>query len=98
MMAHFIVRRLMVMVFIVFLLSLTVFYLLRVMPGDPTGCPPFSPPECREAREAELGLNRPYFPVSVDTSSDQDWWILAVPVAGVAGILLLRRRLRAAPH
>jgi hypothetical protein len=40
-----------------------------------------------------LGLDRPYFPISVDTSSGQDWWVLAVPVAGIAGFVLLRRRL-----
>ncbi len=54
-------------VFILFILSLVVFLLLRIAPGDPAAlrCP-FCPQEQLEAIREELGLNDPFFPISVD--------------------------------
>jgi peptide/nickel transport system permease protein len=60
-MRAYITRRLVIGVFTLFVLSLVVFLLLRLAPGDPTvfRCPVGSPPECREAVREQMGLNDP---------------------------------------
>ena len=96
-MQAYILRRLMSGVLILFILSLVVFLLLRVAPGDPVrlrcglGCND----ERYNAIEIELGLDKPYFPVSVDLtdppfasfSSDTQYgnWMLDV-VTGDLGV------------
>ena len=93
-MTAFIIRRLIATSFILVFLSIAVFTMLRVMPGDDVVCPGFcSPEQIAAAREAQ-GLDKPYFPVSADTSRDQDWWLLVLPAAGAAlayGAWRLRR-------
>ncbi len=83
-MATFIVRRLMATVTVLFLLSLAVFFLLRVMPGDDVFCPSFCSIEHREALRHEYELDKPLFPVSVEADAS-NLWLLVVPAAGLAG-------------
>ena len=66
-MQRYIVRRLIIAVFILFVLSIVVFLLLRVAPGDARlfKCPPPCPKVQLEAIGERLGLNDPYWPVSV---------------------------------
>jgi hypothetical protein len=90
-MARFIVRRMMTAVLILFFLSIATFILLGAMPGSP--CQGWMTNEQCEALKAERGYNRPLFPISVDPSNTGDWWLLAVPAAGVlGGTVYLRRR------
>ncbi len=91
-MTRFIVRRLMLVPLILFLLSLATFTMLRVMPGDDIVCPGFCTAEQRRALRAEAGLDKPYFPVSLDMAADQDWWLLALPVVALGGYAVGRRR------
>ncbi|MCH7699681.1 MAG: ABC transporter permease [Chloroflexi bacterium] len=67
-MQAYIIRRLITGVFILFILSLVVFLLLRIAPGDPANlrCGLDCPPERRAAIHAALGLDKPYFPISID--------------------------------
>ena len=60
-MQAYIIRRLITGVFILFVLSIVVFLLLRIAPGDPAKlrCP-FCPEDQLEGIRAELGLNDPY--------------------------------------
>lgn len=66
-MQTFIVRRLLIGIVILFFLSVTVFLLLRIVPGDPAiricglNC---TKPQI-EAIHEQLGLNNPYFPVEL---------------------------------
>jgi peptide/nickel transport system permease protein len=67
---NFIIRRLIISVFIIFLLSIATFTLLRVAPGDAALLAQgggFVPEEQVEAKREELGLNKPYFPISINT-------------------------------
>jgi peptide/nickel transport system permease protein len=89
----YIIRRLITGVFILFILSLVVFLLLRLAPGDPVrlrcGL------DCNDAKynaiKADLGLDRPYFPLSLSGglsfSSDTQYgnWMVDV-VTGDLGV------------
>ena len=61
-MRAYIIRRLLTGVLILFVLSVVVFLLLRLTPGDPSQrqCPIGSPPACREAVRKQLHLDDPY--------------------------------------
>ncbi len=59
-MGAYIRRRLIIAVFVLFVLSVATFLVLRVVPGDDVVCPGFCPPEQIEALREELGLNDPY--------------------------------------
>jgi peptide/nickel transport system permease protein len=61
-MRAFIIRRLITGVFILFALSVVVFLLLRIAPGDPANmhCGIGAPAGCIEAERERLGLNDPY--------------------------------------
>ena len=66
-MTNFIIRRLITSVFILFFLSIAVFALLRITPGNATLLQAgggFIEKERLEALEKEKGLDRPYFPIS----------------------------------
>jgi peptide/nickel transport system permease protein len=66
-MTNFIIRRLIISVFILFFLSIAVFGLLRIAPGNATLLQAgggFIEKERLEALEKEKGLDRPYFPIS----------------------------------
>ena len=66
-MTNFIIRRLIISVFILFFLSVAVFALLRVAPGNAellSGGGGFIDKEKLAALKAERGLDRPYFPIS----------------------------------
>lgn len=76
---------------ILFLLSLATFTMLRVMPGA-FFCETLCDKEQYEAEREARGLNKPYFPVSLDMSANQDWWLLALPLAALAGYAVVRRR------
>jgi peptide/nickel transport system permease protein len=81
---NFIIRRLLISVVILWLLSLATFTLLRVAPGDAALLQMgggFVPAEQVEAKREELGLNKPYFPISirvgappVSLHSDSQYW------------------------
>jgi peptide/nickel transport system permease protein len=62
-MRAYIVRRLITGVFILFVLSIVVFVLLRVMTGDPAVCQGFCTPEQVHKLKELLGFNDPYFPI-----------------------------------
>ena len=68
-MRAYIVRRLITGVFILFILSVIVFLLLRIAPGDPAviRCPFCNLSQLEAVREKE-GLNDPYFPLSIDVT------------------------------
>jgi peptide/nickel transport system permease protein len=85
----FILRRLLIGVVILFILSVTVFILLRIVPGDPAiricglNCTEAQIEQIRE----DLGLNKPYFPVSltgsppfIQTNSDSQYgnWVFGL--------------------
>jgi len=61
-MRAYIIRRLITGLFILFVLSVVVFAMLRIAPGDPGRfrCPIGSPPSCYEEVRRELGLDKPY--------------------------------------
>ncbi|MEX0785159.1 MAG: ABC transporter permease [Dehalococcoidia bacterium] len=61
-MRAYIIRRLITGVFILFILSVVVFLLLRIAPGDPAKlrCP-FCPEDQLEGLREEMGLNDPYY-------------------------------------
>lgn len=61
-MRAYIIRRLIAGVLILLVLSIVVFIMLRIAPGDPGRwrCPIGSPPECYEEIRKELGLDKPY--------------------------------------
>jgi peptide/nickel transport system permease protein len=64
---NFILRRLITSVFILVLLSIGTFLLLRIAPGDAallSAGGGFIPRDQVEARREEIGLNDPYFPIS----------------------------------
>jgi peptide/nickel transport system permease protein len=64
---NYIIRRLVTSVFILFFLSIAVFALLRIAPGNATLLQAgggFIEKERLEALEKEKGLDRPYFPIS----------------------------------
>ncbi len=65
-MQAFILRRLLIGVVILFILSVTVFILLRVVPGDPAAqrCGLGCKAEQIKAIHHQLGLDKPYFPIS----------------------------------
>jgi peptide/nickel transport system permease protein len=68
-MRAYIIRRLISGVIVVFLLSLLVFLLLRILPADPAAqrCGFNCTPEgIQQAREL-LGLNKPYFPIELSS-------------------------------
>lgn len=69
-MQRYVARRLIVAVFMLFILSIVVFLLLRVAPGDAAlyKCPPPCPEVQLDAIREKLGLDDPYFPVSVDVT------------------------------
>jgi hypothetical protein len=90
-MTRFIIRRLIATAFILVFLSIAVFTLIRVMPGN-AACEGFISKEQCEARKAELNLDEPYFPLSLDFSHGQDWWLLAVPAAALAAYAAMRAR------
>jgi peptide/nickel transport system permease protein len=82
---NFIIRRLVISVFIIFLLSIATFSLLRIAPGDAALLAQgggFVPEEQVEAKREELGLNKPYFPISirpldppfVSANGDNQYW------------------------
>ncbi len=86
-MTNFIIRRLIVAVFIVFFLSIAVFALLRITPGNDallqTGGG-FIDKDQVAAIKKEKGLDKPYFPISgkldppfVMFNSDSQYWIWA---------------------
>lgn len=66
-MQAFIIRRLLIGVLILFVLSVTVFLLLRVVGGNPVilRCQLNCKQEQIDALEEEYGLNNPYFPVNL---------------------------------
>jgi peptide/nickel transport system permease protein len=64
-MRAYIIRRLITGVFILFVLSIVTFLLLRVMTGDPAVCQGFCTPEQVAALKELLGYNDPYFPIGV---------------------------------
>lgn len=70
-MQTFIIRRLLSGVIILFVLSVTVFLLLRIVPGDPAirRCGLNCTKASIAATHKELGLDKPYFPVEITTSS-----------------------------
>lgn len=95
-MRAYIIRRLITGVFILFILSIVVFLMLRIAPGDPVNlrCGLNCPDARREAIREELGLNDPYFPIHfngsfpyVELTSDSQYgnWIGDV-VTGDLGI------------
>src|SRR3990172_4353666 len=61
-MRAYIVRRLIAGVLILLVLSIVVFIMLRIVPGNPGNlrCPIGSPPSCYEEVRRELGLDKPY--------------------------------------
>ena len=69
-MQAFITRRLLSGIVILFILSVGVFYLLRVVPGDPAirRCGLNCTSEQIKAINEELGLNKPKFPISIDVT------------------------------
>ena len=83
-MTNFIIRRLIIAALILVLLSIATFAMLRITPGDAaliSSGGGFIAAEEVEARREELGLNKPYFPVSVDLdppfvhlNSDNQYW------------------------
>ena len=93
-MGRFIVRRLFIAGATIVVLSVIVFGVLRVVPGSPCAGAGFIDAENCSALESEQGLDKPYFPLSVDVSRDQDWRLLAiaaVPLAFAAGARYGRR-------
>lgn len=69
-MTNYIVRRLFISVVIVFVLSIAVFALLRIAPGNAELLQAgggFIPKEQLDALKKEKGLDKPYFPISVDS-------------------------------
>lgn len=88
-MLRFIVRRMMVCVVVLFLLSIATFTLLRIMPGDDVVCPSFCSKEEREARRHEYGLDKPWFPVSPSEGTSA-WWMLVLPAAAAGGYVAFR--------
>ncbi len=66
-MQTFILRRLLSGVVILFVLSVTVFLLMRIVPGDPAirKCGLACTKEQIEAIHKELGLDKPYFPIEI---------------------------------
>lgn len=95
-MTTFILRRLIIAVATLVLISLAVFTMLRVMPGNPACSDRFISKEQCAARKDELGLDAPYYPISMDTSDSGDWWAYVIPLLGVGGLLYVRRRARVA--
>lgn len=95
-MLSFIVRRTFVAVIVLFLLSLAMFTMLRIMPGDDVICPGFCSHAEREDRRIEYGLDKPWFPLSVNFDGTSVWWLLALPAAAAGGYAIVRnaRRLR----
>lgn len=69
-MQTFIMRRLLIGILILFVLSVTVFLLLRIVPGDPAirKCGLNCTSAQIEAIREELGLNDPYFPIDLQSS------------------------------
>jgi hypothetical protein len=90
-MLNYVLRRLMIGAVTLLLLTIAVFLMLRVMPGDQVVCPGGFCDKYMEARRIELGLDKPYFPVSLDASRTDAWWLL-VPLAGAAGFAAWRAR------
>src|SRR4051812_37374439 len=70
-MQTFILRRLLGGIIILIFLSVVVFALLRIVPGDPAIriCQLNCGPGQIDAIHHELGLDKPYFPISVDFTS-----------------------------
>ncbi len=70
-MQTFILRRILGGIVILIILSVTVFALLRIVPGDPAIriCQLNCGPGQIDAIHHQLGLDKPYFPVSVDLTS-----------------------------
>jgi peptide/nickel transport system permease protein len=66
-MQTFILRRLLSGIIILFVLSVTVFLLLRIVPGDPAirRCGLACTKESIAATHKELGLDKPYFPIEI---------------------------------
>lgn len=84
-MSNFILRRLIVSVFILVFLSITTFALLRIAPGDAAllqaGGGGLVTEEAIKAKREELGLNKPYFPIGFEAGppfvlfhSDSQYW------------------------
>jgi peptide/nickel transport system permease protein len=82
--SNFIIRRLLISVLIIFILSIVTFLLVRVAPGDAallSAGGGFISKEEVEARREALGLNKPYFHISftkdppfVQWNSDNQYW------------------------
>jgi peptide/nickel transport system permease protein len=70
-MQTFILRRLLSGIVILFILSVTVFLLMRIVPGDPAIR--ICQLNCTKAQidqiHKDLGLDKPYFPIDVDTDN-----------------------------
>ena len=82
-MTNYIIRRLMIAAFTVFMLTLVTFVLLRVSPGSPC-IGGFMTKEACDALKEEQGWNKPYFPISF-TDDTSDLMVLLLPfVAAVA--------------
>ena len=101
-MQTFIVRRLLIGVLILFVLSVTVFLLLRIVPGDPAiqKCGLNCKEDQIKAIRHELGLDKPYFPVnfeggppfaSFNTASQYGDWLKGV-VTGDLGTSTVNNR------
>lgn len=85
-MSNFIIRRLIISLFIIVILSIITFSLLRVAPGDAAllnaGGGGFPTQGQIDAKREELGLNKPYFPITIDVldppfvswNSDSQYW------------------------
>jgi peptide/nickel transport system permease protein len=69
-MQAFIIRRLLIGVVILFILSIAVFLLLRIVPGDPAKqkCGLNCKAEQIEAIRHDMGLDRPYFPIDFESA------------------------------
>ncbi|HLB22792.1 MAG TPA: ABC transporter permease [Dehalococcoidia bacterium] len=101
-MQTFIVRRLLIGVLILFVLSVTVFLLLRIVPGDPAiqKCGLNCKEDQIKAIRHELGLDKPYFPVAFEggapfltfnTASQYGDWLKGV-VTGDLGTSTVNNR------
>ena len=83
-MGRYIVRRLMIAAFTVFMLTLVTFVLLRISPGSPC-VGSFMTKEACDALKEEQGWNKPYFPISF-TGDASDLMVLLLPLMAIAAL------------
>ena len=83
-MTNYIIRRLMIAAFTVFMLTLVTFVLLRVSPGSPC-IGSFMTKEACDALKEEQGWNKPYFPISF-TGDASDLMVLLLPLAAAVAV------------